>query len=191
MSQTLILKDHLLLETLLLTPCLLSGKTRFDENKASIWIKPEEDETILFFSIDDQSNPKCKLRQLFWREKTCEKMCDLIVFYAKGNEHIFCFVELKDTLAEEDLNQAIKQVTNTYTHFKQHLKLNHRYIAKTFISAPKSSLPKRYHQYQQALLKIFKEENIEYNGKADEFGDFLRGITRTDKGKRKIKTGKR
>jgi len=41
----------------ILTPCLLPSKTRFDESKA---LKPQTDETILFFSIDDQSNTDCK-----------------------------------------------------------------------------------------------------------------------------------
>jgi len=178
----------LLLETLLLTPCLLPGKTRFDESNASVWVKPQVDETILFFSIDDQSNTDCKLRQLLWGDKEGENLCDLIVFYARGNEQVFCFVELKDNLAEEDLSQAVKQVTNTYMHFKQHLRLNHRYTAKTFISAPKGPRSKRHQKYQAALLKVFKEpNNIEYSGNADEFGDFLRGIRVSDKGKRKKK----
>jgi hypothetical protein len=182
----------LLLETLLLTPCLLAGKTRFDESKASVWIKPQADETILFFSIDDQSNTDCRLRQLLWGDKAGENICDLIVFYAKGNERVFCFVELKDNLEEEDLTQAIKQVTNTYTHFRRHLRLNYRYTAKTFISSPKSSIPKPHLKYQSMLLKVFKEaSNIEYNGKADEFGDFLRGVRYSDKGKRKRKKGKK
>ncbi|MEK8016456.1 MAG: hypothetical protein VSS75_006270 [Candidatus Parabeggiatoa sp.] len=111
----------LILETLLLTPCLLPSKTRFDESKA---LKPQADETILFFFIDDQSNTDCKLCQLLWGDKAGENLCDLIVFYAKGNERVFCFVELKDNLEEEDLNQAIKQVTNTYTHFRRHLRIN-------------------------------------------------------------------
>ncbi|RKZ54722.1 MAG: hypothetical protein DRR08_26190 [Candidatus Parabeggiatoa sp. nov. 2] len=180
----------LLLETLLLTPCLLPSKTRFDESNASVWIKPQADETILFFSIDDQSNSECQLRQLLWGNKAGENICDLIVFYAKGNERVFCFVELKDNLQEEDLNQAIKQVTNTYTHFKRHLRLNHRYTAKAFISSPKSS--KRHQKYQQALLNVFKEpSNIECNGRAEDFGDFLRGVSPLNKGKRKGKKRKK
>jgi hypothetical protein len=101
-------------------------------------------------------------------------------------------VELKDNLEEEYLNQAVKQVTNTYTHFRRHLRLNYHYTAKTFISAPKSSIPKCQLKYQAALLKVFKvPNNIESNGRADEFGDFLRGMRPSDKGKRKSKKGKR
>jgi len=65
----------LLLETLLLESCLLTGKTRFKENQALVSVKPEEDETILFFSIDDQSNPKCKLRQLLWGKLKWGRFC--------------------------------------------------------------------------------------------------------------------
>ncbi len=40
-----------------------------------------------------------------------ENICDLIVFYAKGEERVLCFVELKDNIA--DLGKATEQVTNT------------------------------------------------------------------------------
>jgi hypothetical protein len=189
----------LLLETLLLTPCLLTGKTRFDESHASVWITPQDDETILFFRIDvpqeqkekkfekkgENRQPMCEFRQQLWGDKKGERICDLIVYYAKGNERVFCFVELKDNL--KDLGDATEQITNTYTHFKQHLRLNHRYTAKAFISAPKSSSPPPQRQtYQKALLKLFKEpNNIECCGTANEFGDFLRGVRRPEKKKGK------
>lgn len=42
-----------LLEILLLSPCLLPGKTSFKESQASVKVVPEAGETILFFNIDD------------------------------------------------------------------------------------------------------------------------------------------
>jgi len=60
------------------------------------------------------------LRQLLWEDKTGEKICDLIVFDAKGSERVFCFVELKDALEEEDLNQEImmgRKPSFSETHF--------------------------------------------------------------------------
>src|SRR4028119_230213 len=86
-------------EILLLSPCLLPGKTDFKESKASVKVVPEADETILFFNIDDQSNPGCKLREFLWGTEKGQKMCDLMVFYAKGNsERVICFVELKHNI---------------------------------------------------------------------------------------------
>ena len=56
-------------DILLLFPCLLPGKTSFKESKASVEVKPEANETILFFNIDDKSNPACKLRKFLWEKK--------------------------------------------------------------------------------------------------------------------------
>ncbi|OAD23618.1 hypothetical protein THIOM_000544 [Candidatus Thiomargarita nelsonii] len=177
-------ENGLLLETLLLTPCLLPGNRSFKESKASITVQPQHDETILFFSIDDNSNPDCRLRQRLWGKRAGEELCDLIVFYARGSERVLCFVELKDNI--KDLGHATAQVTNTYTHFKQHLRLNNYYTAKTFISAFAGSLPQEHQKYHRKLLTVFKgENNVESNGKPDELGDFLRGVKRKRKGKRR------
>ena len=53
-------------ENLLLSSCLLPGRTDFKESNASVEVKPLTGETILFFNIDDKSNPGCKLRQFLW-----------------------------------------------------------------------------------------------------------------------------
>jgi hypothetical protein len=62
-------------EILLLSPCLLPGETSFKESKASVKVEPQADETILFFHIDDQSNPGCKLRQFLWGTAKEVKEC--------------------------------------------------------------------------------------------------------------------
>jgi len=163
-----------LLETLLLTPCLLTGETHCDESKASVWVKPQPGETIL-------------LRQKLYRNQEGESICDLLVFYAKENERVFCFVELKDNL--KDLGKATKQVINTYKHFKQHFRLK-KYIPKACIVAAGGSSLQEHQKYQQDLLKEFCKNNVTIIQKKnlknqDEFGDFLRGIPKKTKGKRK------
>ncbi len=175
-----------LLEILLLTPCLLTGETRCDESKASVWAKPQAAETILFFHIDDQSNPDCPLRQKLYGNQDGESICDLLVFYAKGDERVFCFVELKDNI--KDLSKATKQVINTYKHFKRHFKL--KYIPKACIVTAGGSSLQEHQEYQQNLLKVFKPDNVTIIQRKnlknqDEFGDFLRGIPKKTKGKRK------
>jgi len=177
-----------LLETLLLTPCLLTGETRCEESKASIWAKPQTAETMLFFHIDDQSNPDCHLRQYLYGNRTGENICDCIVFYAKGNERVFCFVELKDNI--KDLGKATKQLINTYNHFKQCLRL--KYISKACIVAAGGSSLQEHQKYKQDLLRVFCKDNVKFIQRKslenqDEFGDFLRGIPSKRKGKKKGK----
>jgi hypothetical protein len=182
-------EEQSLLETLLLTPCLLTGETRLDESQASVWVTPQKGETILFFSVDDQSNSDCRLRQKLWGNQVGEQLCDLIVLYAKGEKRVFCFVELKDNI--KDFGKATKQVTNTYEYFKRHLKL--KYIPKACIVAASGSPLQEHEKYHSQLLKIFKQANniSILQGKnpknKDEFGDFLRDVQKKPKGKRKNK----
>jgi len=81
--------------TLLLTECFLPGQTHYKESGVKIGLQPESGETVLFFSIDNQSNPNCKFRQLLGINEENQRICDLIVFYAKDNQRVICFVELK------------------------------------------------------------------------------------------------
>ena len=159
-------------DILLLSPCLLPGKTSFKESKASVEVKPEANETILFFNIDDKSNPACKLRKFLWGKETGQTICDLIVFYAKEKERIICFVELKDNIG--DLGHATDQVINTYKSLKLHLKLI--YTPKAFIYAFTGSLPHKHQEYQRKLYKEFGENNFEFGGRNNDLGNFLRGI---------------
>jgi hypothetical protein len=127
-------------------PCLLPGQTSFKESKASVKVEPQADETILFFHIDEQSNPGCKLRQFLWGTEKGQKMCDLIVFYAKKSEkeskseRVICFVELKDNIG--DLGHATEQVINTYNTF-QATSAQLSYTAKAFIYACAGSSSQR------------------------------------------------
>ncbi|MCU0540732.1 MAG: hypothetical protein MUE44_00920 [Oscillatoriaceae cyanobacterium Prado104] len=172
-------------EILLLSSCLLPGQTFFKESKASVKVEPQAGETILFFNIDEQSNPGCKLRQFLWGTETGQKICDLIVFYAKGSDRVICFVELKDNMS--DLGHATEQVINTYNALKVHLKKS--YIAKAFISANAGSSPREHQEYQNKLFKVFGQNNFDFNSRSnDALGDLLRGIIpKTGGGKRKNK----
>lgn len=174
----------MLFDTLMLMPCLLPGKTSFKEGKTQVIVQPQPGETILFFNIDNRSNPRCKFRQFLWGNREGENICDLIVFYARGEERIVCFVELKDNLG--DLGKAAEQLINTYNSFKQHLKLS--YTPKACVCASGGSRPQKHQNYEREITKIYGPNNFyiatEIN---NDLGDFLRGRPPQTKGKRKKK----
>ncbi|OQX24811.1 MAG: hypothetical protein BWK80_18915 [Desulfobacteraceae bacterium IS3] len=175
------------LELLLLSPCLMPGNTSFTDSKTTVNINPKNDETILLFSIDDQTNKSCKLRQFLWGKKQGESLCDLIIFYACGEKRILCFAELKDNIG--DLGKAKDQVINTHKAVKQKLKLG--YTAKAFITAHHGSAPQEHQRYQKELQDAFGKGNHEYNGKGDELDKFLRGEADGNIGKGKRKKNKK
>ena len=158
-------------EILLLSDCLLPGLTSFKEGKATVEVTPDEGETILFFNIDDQSNPGCKLRKFLWATQTGQTICDLIVFYAKERERVICFVELKENMS--DLGHATDQVINTYTSFKLHL--NSSYKPKAFIYGYAGSVPHEHQEYQNKLSKVFNKNNFEISRTNNDLGNILRG----------------
>jgi len=176
------------LEFLLLSSCLMPGAKTFHENKTSVSVQPNPDESILFFCIDDQTkNPHCKgcgLRQFLWENREGDHICDLILFYGRGaDERILCFVELKDNI--KDLDKATKQVIETFNGFKQRLRLNNQYKAKGFICSYSGSLPQEHQKYQKKLNDTFGQGNYEFNGEGDKLTEFLRGERKIGKGKRK------
>lgn len=170
---------------LLLTGCFLPGQTHYKESGVEISLQPESGETVLFFSIDNQSNPNCKFRQILGIDKENQNICDLIVFYAKGDKRIICFVELKGS----DLGTAVKQVCNTYKCFNNFLNQSsslpycQNLIVKAFIKL-KGSVPQEHRKYQNELSNHFKANNCDISRNTD-FGQFLRGVAYQPKGKRK------
>jgi hypothetical protein len=95
------------LELLLFTHCCLdAGKTSFTENGATVRVLPESSETILFFPID-----KCNLGSHLWKGQEGKSICDLIVYYAKEDRRVLCFVELKKSRQELD-DHAVMQVVS-------------------------------------------------------------------------------
>lgn len=122
----------------LLLTCLLAGKTSFLETGTgtSISVKPESGETVLFFAIDDQSNPRCKLRQALGMH-TSDEMCDLLVFYATETRLVLCLVELK---RGRKIEKAVRQITNTYTYLKKGLSISSNHIEwKAYILVSRGS----------------------------------------------------
>lgn len=178
--------DAKILETLLFSPCLLPGQASFKEGEARVSISPQNGETILFFSTDDQSNSRCKLREVLWGKQEGENICDLIVFYAKGEERVLCFVELKDNI--KDLGDAVDQVNNTCLTLRREFGRCY-YTEKAFISAPRGAEPEEKDKYHQQLKNTFKG-CYKIARPNDNLGDFLRGIANSKKGKHKNK-GKR
>ncbi|MEH2093250.1 hypothetical protein [Nostoc sp.] len=167
--------------TLLLSCCLLPGKTSYKENGVEVSLQPASGETVLFFMIDNQSNPNCKLRQLLGLNQEGMKICDLIVFYAKESKRIICFVELKGG----DVKTAQGQVITTYTYFKKLLKKSEpslNFIAKAYIKS-NGSAPQEIDKYKQELKQTFGEGNYDISKNSD-LGDFLRGVEYQPKGKR-------
>ncbi|MBD2387403.1 hypothetical protein [Cylindrospermum sp. FACHB-282] len=168
--------------TLLLSCCLLPGRTSHREDGVEISLQPASGETVLFFNIDDQSNPNCKFRQLLGLDQEGSKICDLIVFYVKGSERIICFVELKGG----DIKKAKDQVIETYTSFNQFLRVSNsslRFTAKTYIVF-NGSVPREVDTYKEELKYKFGEGNYAISRNSD-FGAFVRGEKYQPKGKRK------
>ncbi len=167
---------------LLLSGCLLAGKTSHKEDGVEVSLQPASGETVLFFHIDEKSNPNCKFRQLLGLDREGMKICDLIVFYAKDNERIICFVELKG----KDINTAKEQVINTYTYFKNFLKKaapSLTFTPKTYIRSNVSA-PQEIEEYKKELKTNFGEANYDISKNSD-LGDFLRGAKYQPKAKRK------
>ncbi len=179
-------------ERLLFSPCLLPGKTRFSENKTTVEITPKPGETVLFFCIDSNSKgdsncKNCKLRNELWGNQEGQRICDLLVFYAKDEKRVLCFVELKDNKA--DFSDATEQVVNTFRAVKTKLKLTNNYTIQAFLIAHHGSVPIKHERDQKILQKGFKS-NFIYDGSPGEFAVFLRGEKNTglyNKQKRKQK----
>ncbi|MFI3156641.1 MAG: hypothetical protein QX199_10830 [Methylococcaceae bacterium] len=165
----------MLLETLLLSPCFLTGKTSHTDSKTTLTVNKghiENDETVLFFHIDDQSNKCCKFRKSFLPKHDGCSLCDLLVFYAKGDKRVFCFVELKDN--KKDLVKAKDQLISTYDAFKAHIAPQFKFDTKAFICSSGGSLPHENKSCQNELNKKFSGW-FEVDGESDEFLEFLRG----------------
>jgi hypothetical protein len=176
-------------ERLLFSSCLLPGTTRFTESHVSVQISHQKGETILFFCIDSSSSGNsgcsgCNLRKDLWGNQSGNPICDLLVFYAKEERRVLCFVELKDN--RSDFGHATDQVINTYKAIKTQLRLTNNYSVQAFLIGCTGSAPMEHRQHQNRLKKEFKD--YIYNGSSEEFAAFLRGTYKrrlSSKGKRK------
>lgn len=176
--------------TLLLTECLVVGETSFGDRDTgvSITLDRQKCETILLFNIDDESNPKCQFRKLVGiKKEEGGKICDLMIFYAKDNKKILCFVELKGS---GKLGDASEQVISTCQHFKKFLKQQFSQKISLEIKAfllLKGSPPQEVDRdrYREKLEQTFGRKNYTISKDENGIGNFLRGDDRSLKGKRK------
>ena len=91
----------------LMLDCLIHG-TSFGESGSRVRVEPKPGETVLFFHMDD---PRIRKKL-----KIDGKICDLLVFYAKGDKKVLCLTELKKGSKSEDANE---QAVSTYDSLKK------------------------------------------------------------------------
>jgi hypothetical protein len=176
----------------LLFTCLLPGIHRFKENKTVVEITPQHGETILFFCIDSHSKGhdycgNCRLRNFLWGKEEGQPICDLLVFYAKENRRVICFVELKDN--KSDLDHGTEQVINTCNALKRKLESPNNNMFQAFLIGHHGSAPSMHHNEQKKLAKEFK--SYIYDAKAEQFAKFLRGEDSSSLSKKERKKKKK
>lgn len=150
--------------------CLISG-TSYSEAGIRVRIEPMEGEKVLFFVIDEQSNPDCTLRQELGM---VGRICDLAVYYARIESSTLCLVELKGS----HLEHAISQVINTYEHLKRFLEgapsqLNLQGMQWKACIRYRKSAPKLQKPHHHLLAKTFGPGGYRFSHHED-LGQFLR-----------------
>jgi hypothetical protein len=157
--------------TLLLT-CLLPG-THFTESGNAVSIQRQLQEIILFFSIDDQSNATCALRQSL---SLTSRICDLLVFRASFSDRrvesiTLCLVELKG----RDVDGALEQIENIYDVFSHRLRslsrpqcgINWKAYIKVRVGSPIN--------YNKRTISKLKQKGLRVRVRREkDIGDFLR-----------------
>ncbi len=154
----------------LLSTCLLSG-THFTESGKTVSLQRQSHETVLFFSIDDQSNPACALRRNL---NLTGPICDLLIFRAAFTRDgtlrstALCLVELKGG----DVRKALKQVENTYRFLCRSLpqSLRSNLVWKAYVLLYGGS-PRNCKRARQRLEREGVQVGIRRTGN---IGDFLR-----------------
>jgi hypothetical protein len=98
--------------TLVLT-CLVP-ETSLSEAGSNVSLQRKAGETVLFFHIDEKSNPRSTFRQDL---KIEGRLCDGLVLYRKADNLTLCLIELKGG----DVEGACEQITNTHRCLRQAL----------------------------------------------------------------------
>ena len=96
-------------DALMLT-CLIH-ETSFRESGNTISVQRQSGETVIFFVLDDQSNPRSSVRS---DVGISGELCDCLIFYSHNTEITLCLVESKGA----DVEKAIAQITNTKRHLE-------------------------------------------------------------------------
>jgi hypothetical protein len=157
----------------LILSCLLSRDTSFKDigTGREIKIKPDSDETILFFIIDSESNKSSTFRVDL---SIKGEICDLLILYSAkdSNEKIICLTELKG----KDIKHATEQVKNTFNAMinnldKEHLK---RIKWKCYIHMNRCSSPQDLKKLRSQLDKLLGAPNAAKYSEDSNIGDFLR-----------------
>lgn len=153
--------------TLLLT-CLSAGSS-FTETGVQVSIRPEPGETILFFSIDDQSNSNCQFRKNL---KIKGPLCDLIILYSRHDKTTLCLVELKG----KNLKHAVKQLSNTFHALRSKLtqSLSNQIVWKACIRQH-GHAPKETKQLRKTLEQTFSSKSNVLITRNRDISQFLRG----------------
>ncbi|MDD3973200.1 MAG: hypothetical protein PHD17_00740 [Methanothrix soehngenii] len=159
----------------LVLSCLCSRETSFCERGtgAELCIKPNSNEIVLFFVIDDQSNKQSTIREDFGIEGG---LCDLAIFYADKvkNEKIICLAELKGRHVDE----AVDQIINTFK------KLKKMYDEKGIVVIWKAYIlfkgrsPRNLKKLQMNLQETIGKNSC-LIGRHSDISDFLRGKIKT------------
>nr|WP_319376020.1 hypothetical protein [uncultured Methanoregula sp.] len=118
---------------LLVTTCAFKGqKWRYEPREgAPITIDALENEHVIFFEIDEQTNKTSQFRKHFRMDTEGNKICDLLIYYFAEYENcdirrdfkIICLAESKGT----SLDDAIDQIENTYNSIKDSFKDEKKY----------------------------------------------------------------
>lgn len=123
---------------MLVTSCYLQGTSYKDSDphspKISLKLANNSKERVLFFVIDEKSNPKSKFREFFGMEEPGEKICDLLVYYSNDDngENSLIITETKGS----DFDSAADQIINTFKKLHSDLKFcNNNYCKKLKLKA--------------------------------------------------------
>jgi hypothetical protein len=148
----------------------LISDTHFSESGVEVSMVQKSGEKLLFFKMDQPI-----VREALHIEG---HICDGLVCYFRGNEKIFCLVELKGCR----LDTAVDQIINTHKHLKSqftssldkmnHKKYLHMITWKAYVCS-RGSTPKELSHYKKTLDDTFGKGN--YGIRADkDLGKFLR-----------------
>lgn len=157
----------------ILKPCLIYGTT-FTDNGITVNVRPQRDESVKFFVVDEKSNPNSTLRQSL---DLRGRICDLVVYYLKGNnpEKVLCFVELKG----RKIDDALEQILDTFKALESCSELSERIKWKAYILIGISAPIKVDPGLKKVLKAKFGEKDIDWRitkkNDKDDLGGFLRG----------------
>lgn len=156
------------INTMALT-CLMHGSS-YGEEGSKVRVIKGNNETVLFFVIDDKANTASSFRQDMELQG---KICDLIIFFSDKYKHekTICLVELK----RGDEDDSIEKIFNTRKALvakfdKDHLKLiKFKAYVHTMGGSHRDTKKNR-----AELIKMFGKHECDISGDED-VGKFLRG----------------